>query len=312
MGTSGSRSRARTVEAGAGDAGQRIDNYLMRMLRGVPRGHVYRLLRRGEVRINGGRARPHRRLNAGDQVRLPPVADERHAEGRLPPHLIERLRGAVVYEDERVLVVDKPAGIAVHAGSGLGGGLIDGLRELRPDLPDLSLVHRLDRETSGLLLLARDRHTLKELQDGMRARAIEKVYQAVLLGDWTGPVRTVEAPLRRDVRRGNERVVRVDAVAGQSASSRFRRLAAARGLTRVEVTITTGRTHQIRVHAAYMGHPIVGDTKYGQRRAERERLGRQPERLMLHATRLRFVLGDEEIAVESPPPALFDTLVGGS
>ena len=312
MSRAGQSVGVRTVEAGAGDAGQRIDNYLMRVLRGVPRGHVYRLLRRGEVRVNGRRVRAHQRLAAGDRVRIPPVTEQRHAEGRLPGHLLERLRNALLYEDEHVVVVDKPAGIAVHAGSRLGGGLIDGLRELRPDLPELALVHRLDRDTSGALLLARDRQSLRALQASLRAQEFEKVYQAVLLGDWPGPQETVDAPLRRDVRRGQERIVRVDPQRGQPARSVFRRLASGNGLTRVEVALITGRTHQIRVHAAHLGYPVVGDDKYGRRRAERACLGRAPPRLMLHAARLRFPVGDRQITVDSPPPELFDTLLGSA
>jgi 23S rRNA pseudouridine955/2504/2580 synthase len=298
----------RTVETTSDDAGQRIDNYLMRVLRGVPRGHVYRLLRRGEVRVNGGRVRPVYRLAEGDRVRIPPVREQRHAEGRLPNHLLARLKERILLEDDAILVIDKPAGLAVHAGSGLGGGLIDGLRELRPDLPALSLVHRLDRDTSGCLLLAKNRRILRELQRALRDQRFEKTYQAVLVGDWAGPATTVDAPLLRDVRRGNERIVRVDPVGGQHARSRFQRLAGNGGLTRVEVIIETGRTHQIRVHAAHLGFPVLGDDKYGNRRAERAGLGQRPARLYLHAWRLAFPLGDRRVEVESPVPREFATL----
>lgn len=292
------------------DAGQRIDNYLMRVLRGVPRGHVYRLLRRGEVRVNGRRTRPVYRLACGDRVRIPPVDHERHAGGRLPAHLVERLRDRILLENDRVLVVDKPAGLAVHAGSGLGGGVVDGLRQLRPELPALSLVHRLDRDTSGCLLLAKDRQTLRALQQALRDLSFDKVYQAILVGDWVGPEVCVDAPLMRDLRRGNERVVRVDAAGGRAARSMFRRLGGSSGLTRVEVRIETGRTHQIRVHAAHIGHPVLGDDKYGNRRAGRSHLGRKAPRLYLHAHSLRFPLGGEWITVRSPVPGDFAALVG--
>lgn len=305
------RTRVRLVEATAGDAGQRIDNFLLRVLRGVPRGHVYRLLRRGEVRVNGRRARAAYRLETADQVRIPPVRETRHADGELPAHLLERLRDCVLHEYEQVIVVDKPAGIAVHAGSGLGGGLIDGLRTLRPDLPELSLVHRLDRDTSGCLLLARDRRTLRDLQQALRDGAFTKVYQAILLGEWPAPEATVDAPLTRDVRRGNERIVRVDPAAGQAARSHFRRLATGAGLTHVEVHIDTGRTHQIRVHAAHLGHPVVGDDKYGRRRQTREVLGRRPPRLFLHASTLGFPLGRKTLTVTSPVPDGFRELLAG-
>lgn len=306
------RGGARMVEAGAGDAGQRIDNFLLRVLRGVPRGHVYRLLRRGEVRVNGRRAKPTYRLASADQVRIPPVRETRHADGELPAHLLARLRDCIVYENGSVLVVNKPAGIAVHAGSGLGGGLIDGLRTLRPDLPELSLVHRLDRDTSGCLLLARDRRTLRELQLALRERAFTKIYQAVLAGEWLQTEATVDVPLTRDVRRGNERIVRVDHATGQAARSHFRRLATGAGMTHVEVRIETGRTHQIRVHAAHLGHPVIGDDKYGRRRVTRDLLGYRPPRLFLHASSLSFPLAGETLTVESPVPDGFRELLTGS
>lgn len=299
----------RTVEAGADDAGQRIDNYLMRVLRGVPRTRIYRLLRKGEVRVNGGRIRAGYRLAAGDRVRLPPVYTERHAGGSLPPALLERLRGAVLYEDGRALVIDKPAGIAVHAGSGLGGGLIDGLRALRPDLEGLALVHRLDRGTSGCLLLAKGRRAARALQEELRGGGFEKVYGAVLTGDWAGPVASVEAPLRRNGARSGERLVRVDAQ-GRAARSEFRRRAGGNGLTLVEVAIDTGRTHQIRVHAAHLGHPVAGDPKYGDLGRERAALGRRAPRLCLHATRLGFTGDDGPVVVESPMPEALRALVG--
>lgn len=300
----------RNLTAASGDVGQRIDNFLLRVLRGVPRGHVYRLLRRGEVRVNGRRTKPTYRLADGDRIRLPPVQRERHAAGELPPHLLDRLRGAIRYEDERLLVVDKPEGIAVHAGSGLGGGVIDGLRALRPDVLKLSLVHRLDRDTSGCLLVAKDRRTLRALQDTFRSQRCEKSYQAVLTGDWSGPDAAVDAPLTRDVRRGNERVVRVDRQHGRTASSRFHRLAGGHGLTRVAIAIATGRTHQIRVHARHLGFPVLGDPKYGNRRQEQAALGRKPPRLFLHAHRLRFPLDDEWFDVTTPVPELFIRIAG--
>lgn len=298
----------RTVEAGADDDGQRIDNYLMRVLRGVPRARIYRLLRKGEVRVNGGRIRAGYRLTAGDRVRLPPVRNERHADGRLPPALLERLRDAVLYEDERALVIDKPSGIAVHAGSGLGGGVIDGLRTLRPDLAGLGLVHRLDRDTSGCLLLAKGRAALRALQAELRGGGFDKVYRAVLTGDWAGPVARIDAPLRRNALRAGERLVRVDAQ-GRAARSEFRRLAGGNGLTLVEVVIDTGRTHQIRVHAAHLGHPVTGDPKYGDLERERAALGRRAPRLCLHASRLGFTGSDGPVVVESPMPGELRALV---
>ncbi len=298
----------RTVVAADDDAGQRIDNYLLRVLRGVPRTRVYRLLRKGEVRVNGGRTRPGYRLSSGDRVRLPPVRAERHPDGRLPAAVLERLRGAVLYEDAKCCVIDKPAGLAVHAGSGLAAGVIDGMRELRPDAAALELVHRLDRDTSGCLLLAKGRHALRALQAELRAGGFGKTYAAVLAGDWRGPEQRVDRPLRRDVLESGERRVRLDA-AGKSARSHFRRVSGDGRLTRVEVAIDTGRTHQIRVHAAWIGHPVLGDAKYGDTRAQRERLGRKPPRLYLHAQRLAFTGADGPIRVASPVPAEFAEMI---
>ena len=306
----GGNTGARTVTAGADDADQRIDNYLLRVLRGVPRSRIYRLLRKGEVRVNGGRVRPTHRLAVGDRVRLPPVRTERHAEGRLPDAMLERLRDAVIYEDERALVIDKPAGLAVHGGTGLGAGAIDGMRALRPDIGALELVHRLDRDTSGCLLLAKGRPALRTLQAELRAGGFHKVYAAVLVGQWPGPERTVDQPLRRDVLQSGERMVRIDPE-GRHARSHFRRLDAGTALTLARVEIETGRTHQIRVHAASLGHPILGDTKYGDARTGRAALGRKPPRLFLHAWRLGFTGAHGRVEIESPLPDEFPAAVHG-
>jgi len=302
---------ARTELATADDAGQRIDNYLLRVLRGVPRTRVYRLLRKGEVRVNGGRVKPAYRLQEGDLVRLPPVRAERHPDGRLPPAALERLRDSVLYEDERCLVIDKPQGLAVHAGSGLAAGVIDGMRELRPDLGGLELVHRLDRDTSGCLLLARGRPALRVLQQELRDGGFDKTYAALLVGHWAGPETTVDLALRRDVLSSGERMVRPDAT-GKSARSHFRRLCGSDRLTLAEVVIDTGRTHQIRVHAASLGHPVLGDSKYGDAPAARAALGRKPPRLYLHAWRLAFTGADGRVTVESPLPEEFRTLADAS
>jgi len=301
--------RVRTVEVGADAAGQRVDNFVMRALRGVPRTRIYRLLRRGEVRVNGGRSKPARRLERGDRVRLPPVRRHQYSGGRLPASVLERLRDAVVFEDDAAIVVDKPEGVAVHAGSGLGGGLIDGLRTLRPDIERLELVHRLDRDTSGCILLAKGRPALKRLQQALRAGAFDKIYRALLIGDWTGPEETVAASLRRDRLGSGERIVRVDP-AGQRARSVFRRLRGGPGLTEVEVALGTGRTHQIRVHAAHLGHPIAGDAKYGAPERERAAMGRRAPRLFLHAQRLRFPGADKMVTVETHVPPAFQQAMG--
>lgn len=298
----------RHVVADDNDHGQRIDNYLLRVLRGVPRMRVYRLLRKGEVRVNGGRVKPSYRVQSGDRLRLPPVRRERHADGQLPAAQLDRLREASVYEDEWVLAIDKPAGLAVHAGTGLGGGVIDGLRALRPDIEGLELVHRLDRDTSGCLLLAKGRPALRRLQDELRDGGFTKVYRALLLGDWKGPEADVDVPLKRDVLAAGERMVRIDE-GGKSARSHFRRLDGNDRVTLVEIEIETGRTHQIRVHATHLGHPVLGDDKYGDAREMRERLGCKPARMYLHAARLTFTGSEGPVTIECPlPPRFTDPL----
>lgn len=299
--------KARTVEVEPDDAGQRVDNYLLRILRGVPRTRVYRLVRRGEVRVNGGRIRVGYRLVAGDRVRVPPVYGERYAGGRLPPGLLARLRDATLYEDAEALMLDKPAGIAVHAGTGLGGGIIDGLRELRPDIARPELVHRLDRDTSGCLLIAKGRGPLRRLQDELRAGGFEKVYHAVLLGEWPQPRATIDARLQRYMPASGERLVRADA-AGRSARSHFERLGVGDGLTVVEVQIDTGRTHQIRVHAVGLGHPVAGDAKYGDRARERAPFGGRAPRLLLHASGLGFTGSDGWVRIESALPPEIESI----
>ena len=263
-------------------AGQRLDNFLLTQLKGVPKSHVYRLLRKGEVRVNKGRARPDYRLAWGDVVRLPPVrrpeagaptAGDRSAGLRLEDHII--------HEDDRVIVLDKPSGIAVHGGSGLSRGVIEALRAARPDAPYLELVHRLDRETSGCLLIAKRRSTLRALHELLREGRVEKRYLALVKGRWElGQVR-LEDRLRKSVR-GGERMVTVDD-SGKAAASIFRPVEIGAAASLLEVRIMTGRTHQIRVQAAEAGHPLAGDDRYGDRDYNRRMKGLGLNRLFLHA-----------------------------
>jgi len=285
-------SGVRHVEVGAGEAGQRIDNFLLRVLKGVPRSHVYRLLRRGEVRINGRRARPEMRLAEGDEVRLPPVRVATPGQpGRVPAALLAQVRAAVIHEDERVLALDKPPGLAVHGGSGLSFGAIEVLRADRPDA-ELELAHRLDRDTSGVLVVAKDRRSLRLLHAALREGEVDKTYLALLKGRWTLGRKTIDAPLKTNLRQGGERVVKVH-VEGKQAASTFKPVKTFRALaTLVEVDIHTGRTHQIRVHAAFAGHPVAGDEKYGDREfnASMKELGLR--RMFLHAHVLAFTWPD--------------------
>lgn len=299
--------KARRVQAGAAAEGQRLDNFLLRTLVGVPRSRVYRLLRKGEVRVNGRRAKADYRLGATDEVRLPPVRDAVADSGqpRRPAQAqLESVRATIIHADDRLLVLDKPAGLAVHGGSGLSFGAIEALRALFPG-EALELVHRLDRDTSGCLLIARDRPTLRVLHALMREGKVAKRYAALVAGRWRLGSKTIDAPVLTDARQGGLRVVRVHA-AGKTAISRFaprRRFGAL--ATLMDVAIDTGRTHQIRVHAAFAGHPVAGDDKYG----DRELNGRLRElglrRMFLHAAELSFLWPDSgrpfQVAAPLPP-----------
>lgn len=290
--------------------GQRIDNFLLRHLKGVPRSHLYRVLRRGEVRVNKGRIQADYRLKTGDLVRIPPLRQPTpEAPVRAPDSQLERLAAAVLFEDERLLVIDKPSGLAVHGGSGLSYGLIESLRQLRPGA-ELELVHRLDRDTSGCIAISKRRSTLRELHRLIRAGAMDKRYLALILGELPEVEMTVDAPLTKNVDQGGERVVKVDRVGGKDARSVFRRLrrlplADGACATLVEVRLITGRTHQIRVHAAHLGTPLAGDPKYGDFEANRRLKALGLGRLFLHASALavRAEYMDGPLRVESPLPA---------
>lgn len=291
----------RYVEVDASREGQRLDNFLLGQLKGVPKSHVYRLLRRGEVRVNGGRVKPEYRLEAGDRVRIPPVRQAPRVQpgGEGFEWLLER----VLYEDDDVLVLDKPAGLPVHGGSGVAVGVIEALRALRPEGQMLELVHRLDRDTSGCLLLAKRRAALLALHRALRDGHMEKRYLALLHGRWRGGARRIDVPLARDIERGGERLVGVSEE-GKAAESRFTPKGFYGPATLVEIALVTGRTHQARVHAAHTGHPIAGDDKYGVRDFNRELRSLGLKRMFLHAARLQFVhpSRDARLEVEAPLP----------
>lgn len=292
-------------------AGQRLDNFLLGHLKGVPRSHVYRLLRRGEVRVNGGRAKPEYRLEAGDRIRVPPV---RTAAAPSPVSAagFEWLNDRILYEDDELLVLDKPAGLAVHGGSNVPVGLIEAVRLLRPHHTLIELAHRLDRDTSGCLILAKDRSVLLALHRMFRAGGVEKRYLALVRGRWRGGPREVRAALERGPERGGERRVEVRAE-GKEAASRFSPRGHFGPATLVEIRLYTGRTHQARVHAAHIGHPIAGDDKYGDRDFNREMRQLGLRRLFLHAASLRFAhpSGRGRIAVEAALPPELSRLLNG-
>jgi 23S rRNA pseudouridine955/2504/2580 synthase len=270
------------------EAGQRIDNLLMRHFKTVPRSRVYRLLRKGEVRVNRKRVDAEYRVATGDELRLPPVRIEPSGEPTRPSSSLQALiEGAVIHQDKHLLVIDKPSGVAVHGGSGMSHGVIEALRASRPR-ETLELVHRLDRDTSGCLAVARDRPTLTSLHALIRDSGMHKTYLALVSGSWQLGTKRIDAPLATNDRRHGERHVRV-AAAGKDSVSVFKPVQFFGSLaTLMEVDIPTGRTHQIRVHAAFAGHPLLGDEKYGDRESNAELKHLGLKRIFLHAHSIAF------------------------
>ncbi|MFN2360960.1 MAG: 23S rRNA pseudouridine(955/2504/2580) synthase RluC [Marinobacter sp.] len=301
----------RKVVVDEDNAGQRVDNYLMAQIRDVPRSIVYRIIRKGEVRVNKGRVKPDTRLNTGDEVRIPPVTRKEKPEQVIPGSRVQGvMQDAVIFENTEMLVVNKPSGIAVHGGSGLDFGLIEVLRAARPDAKFLELVHRLDRDTSGLVMVAKKRSALRYLQDELRHKRIRKRYHALVAGDWPQSVRRVNEPLLRFELGSGERRVRVDS-AGKESLTLFRSLSSYNGYSLVEASPVTGRTHQIRVHSAWAGHPIAGDDKYMDDVSLRAFRAAGGQRLMLHARALDFTLPltGEAVHLEAPYDEAFgDTI----
>ncbi len=289
------------VEIGVEQAGQRIDNFLLRHFKGVPKSRIYRILRKGEVRVNRGRAKPDYRLQTGDEVRLPPLRVAETRQARVPDSAQQQLAERILYEDKRLLVIDKPAGMAVHGGSGLNFGVIEALRAQRPDAPYLELVHRLDRETSGCLMIAKKRSELRTLHALLRDNSVSKRYLLLAMGDCSSEPRKVDVALKKGQLRSGERIVRVDPT-GKPALTRFRLLEKLRFASYMEAELETGRTHQIRVHAAWTGHPLAGDQRYGDEAFNRrmEKLGLK--RLFLHAHYLSFTDPERDRSIEVSAP----------
>lgn len=283
---------------------QRLDNFLLGQLKGVPRSHVYRLIRSGQVRVNSGRVRASYRLKLGDRVRVPPVTRRAPAIPKVPEGGLQWLEDRVLSEDSRLLVLDKPSGMAVHAGTGVDFGCIEALRSLRPSCPALDLVHRLDRGTSGCLLVAKRRSALRRLHALLRNGGMEKRYLTLLQGSWQHGHTDVDAPLSTR-RQPNGESFAVVEESGKPALSRFRVIEGYGSLaTLMEVSIATGRTHQIRAHAAYMGHPVAGDDRYGDDEFNGRLLKRGLRRIFLHAHAVSFVWPDseEEFMISSTLP----------
>ncbi|MDH4608139.1 23S rRNA pseudouridine(955/2504/2580) synthase RluC [Pseudomonas sp. BN102] len=283
-------------------AGQRIDNFLRTQLKGAPKTLIYRILRKGEVRVNKGRIKPEYKLQAGDIVRVPPLRlAERDEPAPVAQGLLERLEAAIVYEDKALIVLNKPAGIAVHGGSGLSFGVIEAFRQLRPDAKDLELVHRLDRDTSGLLMIAKKRSMLRHLHEALRGDGVDKRYLALVRGSWPTSKKKVSAPLLKNNLRSGERMVEVNP-GGKDALTEFRVVRRfGEFATLVEASPITGRTHQIRVHAKHAGHSIAGDPKYGDEDFTHEIRDLGGKRLFLHAHSLAISLPDGgELKLEAP------------
>ena len=294
------RPQVRTLEVGEEGEAQRIDNFLLRELKGVPKSHIYRVLRSGEVRVNSGRVKPDYRLKIGDRVRIPPV---RMADRKPPPP--RPLDLPIQYEDDAILVIDKPSGVAVHGGSGVSFGVIESMRATRPQAKFLELAHRLDRDTSGLLILCKKRSALVELHRMLREGEVDKVYLAVVKGEARKHLDLRES-LHKYVTASGERRVAVQAD-GVSAVTKAKLLKSRNQLSLLEVHLLTGRTHQIRVHLAHAGHPVVGDDKYGDFALNRE----LKQRLLLHAGKLAFrhPLTGEPMKLASPLPAEMQAFV---
>lgn len=293
---------ARTIEVAAADEGQRIDNYLLTQLKGVPKSRIYRILRTGEVRVNSGRIKPTYRIKAGDAIRIPPIrVSEEAAPARPGDRVLERVNASILFEDKGLLVVNKPSGLAVHGGSGLSYGLIEALRALRPEAPFLELGHRLDRDTSGCIVIAKKRSVLRAFHELLREGGSDKRYLALLKGCWRGGERRVEAPLLKNVTQSGERMVKVSPE-GKPALTIFRPLTVFKDATLVEAELITGRTHQVRVHAAHIGHPIAGDDKYGDEAFNKRMAEVGLKRLFLHASALNFTLPEsgQVVSVSAP------------
>ena len=299
------------VEITAAQLDQRLDNFLLKQLGNMPRNRIYRIIRKGEVRVNKKRSKPDYKLQIGDQVRIPPVRLELEIQDKTKPprHLVKRLEQTILYENDHILIINKPAGLAVHAGSGVDYGVIDAMRLLRP-ADDIELVHRLDRDTSGCLLLARHRQALLAMQAILQDGTMSKKYNAVVKGNWPRELSEISHRLKKIHLSNGERRMRVD-IAGKQALSRVKLLHNGRLFSQIQVELVTGRTHQIRVHCQAEGHEIAGDDKYGDIEFNRAMRKRGVRRLMLHASNLELPQGKytPEVVINAPLPDEFEQFV---
>ncbi|EMT6381683.1 23S rRNA pseudouridine(955/2504/2580) synthase RluC [Providencia rettgeri] len=285
------------------EAGQRIDNFLLTKLKGVPKSMIYRIIRKGEVRVNKGRIKPEYKLVEGDQVRVPPVRVVERETAPVSAKLdkVAALANCILFEDDVLLVLNKPSGTAVHGGSGLSFGVIEGLRALRPEARFLELVHRLDRDTSGILLVAKKRSALRALHEQLRLKQMQKDYLALVRGNWQSHMKVIQAPLLKNILQSGERVVKVSSE-GKPSETRFKVEERFDNATLVKASPVTGRTHQIRVHTLYAGHPIAFDDRYGDKQFDSQLAGTGLNRLFLHASALKFThpKTGEEMRLQAP------------
>lgn len=302
--------QVRLIEVSEAESGQRLDNFIARYTVQLPKSRIYRAIRKGEVRINKGRAKPESRVSAGDVVRIPPFSmEEAVRPGGLSAPWRDRIVRSIMMNNDHLLVINKPTGLAVHGGSGVRLGLIESLRQIFPEQRYLELVHRLDRDTSGLVLIAKRASALRELHEQLRKDGIDKRYLALVAGKWPSYLRQVEAPLSKSGVQSGERVVRVQAD-GKSAQTQFCVLERFKHATLVEAKPVTGRTHQIRVHAQHAGHPILGDEKYQSDNAEALEKACGLRRLFLHAAHLEFRLAGKRYRLDCPLDEELEAVLG--
>ncbi|MDF1796349.1 MAG: RluA family pseudouridine synthase [Coxiellaceae bacterium] len=290
------------------DDGQRIDNYLIKHMKGLPKSRIYRALRSGEVRVNGGRIKPDYRLSAGEEVRIPPLRVSAPKQRKAPDEqLTESLESRILFENDQMLVIDKPAGMPVHGGTKVNSGVIEWLRLLRPKAKRLELVHRLDRDTSGCVLVAKNRTTLVELQRQFAEREVDKIYHAVVLGQYKGGKRLVDARLLRQQTKEGARKV-VISPEGKTAYTELKPVRVGQRFSLIEARLLTGRMHQIRVHCASEGLPIIGDPRYGDWDSNRSLAKRGVKRMLLHASRISIALNGKSMTFEATLPTDFEAI----
>lgn len=284
------------ISVDAEKAGQRIDNFLLTLLKKVPKTHIYRILRKGEVRVNKKRVKPTYRLCAADQIRIPPLQIETKKITTPSESLLAFLKKRILYESDQLLIINKPFGIPVHGGNDVKLGIIEALRALYPKTTQLELVHRLDRDTSGCLMIAKKRSMLRKLHELLRESKVKKIYWALTKGHWAEEELRVDVPLLKNQLKSGERMVRVES-GGKPAQTQFTTLKSYNNASLMEVLLETGRTHQIRVHAQYRKHPIAGDEKYGDRIFNKSMKAIGLNRMFLHAYSLSFSIPDDELQI---------------